>query len=87
MILALGGITVVSILLFIYVQTCNSILCSKMDLLKERLRAAEHISGALEETRGAWEREMLLKRALEDLAFSEIDRARFALEVVYGENR
>jgi hypothetical protein len=29
-------------------------------------------------------REMALKRALEDLAFAEIDRARFALEVVYA---
>ncbi len=29
-------------------------------------------------------REALLKRALEDLASSEIDRARFVLEIVYG---
>ncbi len=34
------------------------------------------------ETRNS--RETYLKRALEDLAFAEIDRARFALEVVYG---
>ncbi len=71
MILALGGIALVSVLLFMYVHVANERLCFRLDLANTR--AANAI-----------DREVVLKRALQDLADSEIDRARFALEMLYG---
>ncbi len=80
-------LALVTLLIIIY-KTAAELEGGCTALKKERNETVDRLKDQIYKHEiGSGSRELYLKRALEDLAFAEIDRARFALEVVYGKTK